>query len=158
MLGVITKLRHIVEVIKKHGVVVGPWDNRLQWLSRQIGLLKENMGPFPSFSSALVAFGFKQGHMLAFDIYNENLCEPKGNPWEIFESAIYEKIPELREKPYIKEFGQIRILWESLTNNDKKLLILLSRFELNASLVEQISILSNRFVADLVDTYRQICL
>lgn len=131
MLAVITKLRHVVEVVKKHGLVQGPWDSRLLWLSRQIGLLKENMGPFPSFSSALVAFGFKQGHIFAFDIYNENLCETKGNPWEIFESAIIGNIPELNKKSYSNEYDQLKILWKSLNNNDKNLLILLSRFELN---------------------------
>lgn len=131
MLAVITKLRHVLEIIMKHGIVAGPWEARLQWLSRQIGLLKENMGPFPSFSSALVAFGFKQGHMFAYDIYNEELCEQKGNPWDIFEDVIFDNIPDLKSKPYRKEFEQLRVLWESLATSDKKLLILLSRFELN---------------------------
>jgi hypothetical protein len=133
MLAVITKLRHVLEVIKKHGIVKGPWDARLQWLSRRIGLLKENMGAFPSFSAALVAFGFKQGHMFAFDIYNENICDKKGDPWDVFEDAINGVIPELKRKPYSKEYEQLKVLWESLSNNDKKLLVLLSRFELNVS-------------------------
>lgn len=133
LLAVISKLRHVIEIIKKHGVIEGPWDKRLQWLSRQIGMLKENMGPFPSFSSALVAFGFKQGHMFAFDIYNENLCETKDNPWDVFESAIYGNIRELGRKPYSREYEQLKVLWESLATNDKNLLVLLSRFELNVS-------------------------
>lgn len=137
ILAVITKLRQVVEIIKKHGIVEGPWDARLQWLSRQIGLVKENMGPFPSFSSALVAFGFKQGHAFAFDIYNKNLCENKENPWDIFESAIYGNISELRGNPYSKEFDQLKVLWESLASTDKRLLILLSRFELNVSQISR---------------------
>lgn len=137
MLSVIVKLRRVVEVIKKHGIVAGPWDNRIQWLSRQIGLLKENMGPFPSFSSALVAFGFKHGHLFSFDIYNENICEPKDNPWLFFEQAIYGQLALLKNKTYNKEFDHLRILWESLDSNNKKLLQLLSRFELNVSQINR---------------------
>jgi ATP-dependent exoDNAse (exonuclease V) alpha subunit len=133
MLAVITKLRKVVEVIKKHGIIEGPWDERIQWLSRQIGQLKKNMGPFPSFSSALVAFGFKPGHLLAYDLYNEKICDTKDNPWDYFEDALYGDIRELKNKSYSKEFDQIKILWESLATRDKELLILLSRFELNVS-------------------------
>jgi hypothetical protein len=136
MLGVIIKLRNVVEVIKKHGIVLGPWDQRLQWVSRQIGLLKENMGPFPSFSSALVAFGFKQGHMFAFDIYNEGLCGTKDDPWDIFEDVIYGNVSKLNRRPYSKEYEQLKLLWQSVGDNHKALLKLLSRFELN---VPQIS-------------------
>lgn len=133
MLAVVTKLRNVVEIIITHGIVPGPWDKRLEWLNKQVGLIKENMGPFPSFSSALVAFGFKQGHLFAFDIYNENICEQKGNPWDIFEDAIYGNIKELNRRPYSKEFEQIKILWESLKREDKLLLILLSRFEIGVT-------------------------
>lgn len=137
MLAVIAKLRMVVEIIIRHGIVKGPWDKRLQWLSRQIGVIKENMGAFPSFSSALVAFGFKHGHLLAFDIYSEGLCQPKDNPWDVFENAIYGLVNDLRNKPYSKEFEQIKILWESLSTNDKSLLILLSRFELKVPQIER---------------------
>ena len=133
MLAVITKLRNVVEVIIKHGIIKGAWGKRLQWLNKQVGLIKENMGPFPSFSSALVAFGFKHGHLFGFDIYNENICEQKGNPWEIFESAIYGNINELNRRPYSREFEQIKVVWESLNEQDKSLLILLSRFEISVS-------------------------
>ncbi len=133
MLAVVTKLRNVVEIIIKHGIVPGPWDKRLQWLNKQVGLIKENMGPFPSFSSALVAFGFKQGHLFAFDIYNEGICEQKDNPWDIFEDAIYGNVKELNKRPYTKEYDQIKILWESLKREDKALLILLSRFEIGVS-------------------------
>lgn len=133
MLAVIIKLRGVVEVIIKHGIVKGPWKERLQWLSRQIGMIKENMGPYPSFSSAIVAFGFKHGHLLSHDIYNEGLCEQKGNPWDVFEQAIYGNVPKLNHKIYSKDFDQIRFLWESLRIQDKSLLILLSRFELSVS-------------------------
>lgn len=131
MLAVIVKLRQVAEVIKYHGIVPGPWDKRIQWLSRQMGLLKENMGPFPSFSSALVAFGFKHGHLFSYDIYNENLCEPKDNPWNLFELALDGNLSKLRSKIYFREFDQLKFLWKSLDRNSKKLLILLSRFELN---------------------------
>lgn len=133
MLAIIIKLRHIVEVIIRHGIVEGPWEKRLQWLSRQIGILKENMGPFPSFSSALVALGFKQGHMFTFDLYNEGLCGNKDNPWNIFEDVLNGKISNLGNQQYQKDFEQIKLIWESLNSNHRVLLKLLSRFELSVS-------------------------
>lgn len=133
MLAVIEKLRIVVETILVHGISKGPWKQRLEWLNRQIGLLKENMGPFPSFSFALLAFGFRHAHFLTSDMYNEGLCNPKGNPWEIFEKAIKGSVPELNNKSYSSEFTGIRILWDALDSEDKSLLILLSRFELSQS-------------------------
>ncbi len=130
ILAIITKLRHTIEIIKKHGLVKGKWDENIQWLSRQVGIVKENMGPFPSFSAAIVAFGFKQGHMFTYDLYNENICNLKDNPWDFFESALLGNIPLLNTKSYSKEFNDIKTNWDSLAENDKKLLFLLSRFEL----------------------------
>lgn len=137
MLAIINKLRHVIEVIREHGIVEGPWDKRLQWLNDQIGVIKESMGAFPSFSQALVAFGFKKAHLFTYDIYTLKICEAKDNPWDTFEDAIYGRERQLLNKPYSKEFGEIKIIWESLSSDDKKLLILLSRFDLSTKQIER---------------------
>lgn len=137
MLAVIAKVRQAIETIQAHGIVKGPWNEKLNWLNKQIGLIKENMGPFPSFSAALVAFGFTPGHLLAYDIYSENLCEAKDNPWDVFERSLYGGIYALKSKPYSKEFEQIKYNWESIIPEDKALLFLLSRFELTASQIRR---------------------
>lgn len=137
MLSVLLKLRKVVEIIIQHGLVKGPWKERLNWINDQVGIIKENMGPFPSFSSALVAFGFRQGHLFSHDIFEHKLCELKDDPWIVFENAIKHKNDILQRKPYAKEFEQLRILWTSLKEEEKRLLKLLSRFELSAKQIQR---------------------
>jgi hypothetical protein len=133
MLTVLLKLRQVLETIRNHGVVKGPWNERLQWINKQVGQIKENMGPFPSFSSALVALGFKQSHLFSSDIYNLGICKLKDNPWEVFEKAINGEINDLNNKQYSVEFKEVKTLWNAHSTLDKALIYLLSRFDFSAS-------------------------
>lgn len=130
ILVVLGKLRSIIERIKDHGIVKDVWDHHLQWIDRQIGNVKESMGPFPSFGSALLALGFQYGHSLEEDLRNEKYLGVKDNPWDAWEDAIYGNI-NLGRKPYSADLPHFRDIWLNESNKRKNLLILLSRFELS---------------------------
>ena len=129
VLVVLGKLRRIIERIKEHGIVKDVWDQHLQWIDKQIGKVKESMGPFPAFGNALLALGFQYAHLLEEDLRAENHLGIKGNPWHAWEDAIYERI-NLCRKPYYAELPHFRDIWFNESTERKNLLILLSRFEL----------------------------
>jgi ATP-dependent exoDNAse (exonuclease V) alpha subunit len=130
MLIVLSKLRAIVERIREHGIVKGHWTENLIWIDRQIGKVKESMGPFPSFADALIALGFQYGHLLEEDLRNENKLGKKDNPWDLWEDLIY-GTTTIHGKPYSKEFAYFKDIWLNETQDRQNLLQLLSRFELS---------------------------
>ncbi|MDD2284773.1 MAG: AAA family ATPase [Paludibacter sp.] len=129
VLVVLGKLRSIIERIKEHGIVKDVWDQHLLWIDKQIGKVKESMGPFPAFGNALLALGFQYGHLLEEDLRAENHLGTKDNPWDAWEDAIYERIT-LGRKPYSAELPHFRDIWLNESTERKNLLMLLSRFEL----------------------------
>ncbi len=131
MLIVLTKLRSIVERIKEHGIAKGFWDNDLIWIDKQIGKVKESMGPFPSFANALLALGFQYGNLLEEDLRTEFEMKPKDNVWEYWESVINGNI-NIGQKPYKSELPIFRDTWLNESVERKELIMLLSRFDLSA--------------------------
>lgn len=130
ILVVLSKLRSIVERIKDHGIVKDVWDSHIQWIDRQIGKVKESMGPFPAFGNALLALGFQYGHILEEDLREENHLGIKENPWNAWEDVLYGHI-NLGRKPYAADLPYYRDIWLNESTARKELLMLLSRFELS---------------------------
>ncbi|MCV9933029.1 ATP-dependent RecD-like DNA helicase [Flavobacterium sp. LS1R47] len=130
MLIVLSKLRATVERIREHGIVKGHWTENLIWIDKQIGKVKENMGPFPSFANALIALGFQYAHSLESDLRNENKLDVKDNPWDNWEDLIFGNTTFFG-KPYSKEFVHFKDIWATETQDRLNLLQLLSRFELS---------------------------
>lgn len=137
MLSILSILREIVEKIQRHGIVKGPWKERLFWIGEQVAKIKEQMGPFPSFGQALIAFGFRYGHLFAKDIYDMKLCGTKGDPWEVFHSAVNGRIKELDSKKYYQDLLGMRTLWSGLPTELEDVLVLLSRFRLTAKQIKK---------------------
>ncbi len=130
MLSLLGKLRSIVSRIKDHGIVSGYWDNNLLWIDKQIGKVKESMGPFPSFGNALIALGFQYGHSLEDDLRKGNHLGTKDNPWDVWEDIIFGHLTT-GNTSYRGDLPQFRDVWLAESNERKELLYLLSRFELS---------------------------
>lgn len=129
LLAVLGKLRLIVERIKEHGIVKGHWNNSLLWIDRQIGKVKENMGPFPSFANALLALGFQYGNTFEEDLRKSGLGV-KDSPWEAWENILKGK-RKIDKAIYSSDLPHYKDIWHNESNERKQLLILLSRFELS---------------------------
>lgn len=130
ILVVLGKLRSIIERIKEHGIAGGKWNEHLIWVDRQIGAVKANMGPFPSFSNALLALGFQYANVFEYDIRSKNILGIKDDPWDIWEKVVYGEI-NLSSSAYKGDLPQFRDVWLNETNERKELLKLLSRFEID---------------------------
>ena len=127
---VLGKLRAIVERIKEHGIVKGEWTEHLIWIDKQIGDIKEKMGPFPSFANALRAYGFQYANMFEADIREAKIIGIKDNPWLAWEDFVYGS-KTIQGKPYNREFAHFKDIWLNDTTERQELIQLLSRFELS---------------------------
>lgn len=130
ILVVLGKLRSVLHRIKEHGIVSGPWEQHILWIDKQIGKVKETMGPFPSFANALLALGFQYGHLLEEDLRVQNKLGIKDNPWDVWEDTIYGRI-SLHDISYAGDLPHFKDIWMNETEKRKELLQLLSRFELS---------------------------
>ncbi len=137
MLATLSILRGILEKIRRHGVVKGPWKERVLWISEQIGRIKDRMGPFPAFGEAIKAFGFRSGHLFAKDIYDLKLCGSKDDPWDIFHNAVNGRISALSGKEYYKDLISQQTLWSGLPTDLEDLLVMLSRFRLTTKQIRK---------------------
>ncbi len=131
MLSILNILIDVVVKIMEHGIAKGPWKERLKWLNEQVKKVKLEMSPFPSFSSALQAFGFKQANQFYQDLKDLNIASSKSNLWEIFEDVIYGRINKLNNENYASSFPDLKEEWLNTSLKSKELLSLLSRFNLS---------------------------
>lgn len=136
VLNLLHKCRKVIENVKEHGVVTGAWDSHLSWIEKQISLVKEYMGPFPSFANALTAFGFEWAHSLEQDLRDKNLCEPKDDPWKLWDKLLENELA-IDGVHYQSKISFYKDTWTCLPEEEKKLLKLLSRFELTTTQIKK---------------------
>ncbi|QMU31364.1 AAA family ATPase [Adhaeribacter radiodurans] len=151
VLVVLGKLRSIVERIKEHGIASGFWDNHLMWIDRQVGQVKEAMGPFPSFANALQAIGFQYGHSLEEDLRAQGILGIKDNPWNAWEDVLSGRLT-IRPRTYSKDLPFLKDTWFSESGERKELLQLLSRLELTEKQIKNWFELTSRRKLDFTCT------
>lgn len=116
-------------ILKIEKILQGPWKKVLTWIDGELNRLWKLRGAYPGIGSALTAFGISNGTLVALEI--EKIILNRGNfldhnPWAVFH--------EIMEDPSIvdgKLSKQVKKRWESLSENEKELLMLLSRFALS---------------------------
>ncbi|AXV39097.1 AAA family ATPase [Methanobacterium sp. BAmetb5] len=106
----------------------GPWKKSLNWINLQIGELWKMRGPYPGMGSALTALGFSLGNFIALEI-DDQLKEDE-NPWIILEAS-FENPDDYFSNELAGELKGMKDVWEILTNDEKDLLQLISRFDLS---------------------------
>jgi hypothetical protein len=115
-------------------IIPGPWDRALGWIDQRLNELWAMRGPYPGLGAALTAFGINQGTLLAYEIENilaETRLSIGLDPWGVVGQIIQK--PETYPKEISSKVGPtLRKKWESLPDERRALLKLLSRFELSA--------------------------
>lgn len=131
--GAIASLLACAKAIGNIGKVIpGNFQDILKWIDIELNRLWKMRGPFPGMGSALSAFGISHGNLIAYDIsrmQSESNSEWNQDPWPYFEQALLK--PDLLGKD-VQQFLQPTHakMWNSITDERKALLRLLSRFEL----------------------------
>lgn len=127
--GAIASLLAVEKAIKamRQHLVEEPWDKHLAWIDAELNRLWDMRGAFPGFGSALNAFGFPHGNLLAWYLVSQG--DDKLDPW----SALANVLKEPENLPaYLRDCigDTLRKKWEKLPSERRALLMLLARFNL----------------------------
>ena len=134
MLIILNAARKCVENIIKHRLVGGDWQKQILWIDGQIAKVKEMIGPFPAFAEALSAIGIKYAYIIEQDLRNNGYCNIKENPWIAFNDLMNGKII-IDNTSYAKELPAYKITWDAINTSSRKILELLSRFEIDVETI-----------------------
>lgn len=135
MLIILNVARKCLESVIKHGLVGGNWKQQILWIDSQIAKVKDMIGPFPAFAEALSAIGVNYAFIIEQDLRNNAYCGVKDNPWEAFDKLMKGEL-SLPDSVYKSELTHYRILWKNTLSNQRQVLELLSRFEINSEVIK----------------------
>ena len=119
----------------KHGLVGGDWQLQLRWINDSIAKVKSSISPFPSFAECLKAIGVNYSYLIERDILTAG-CGKKDNPWRYYNDLMAGKLP-VPNTVYFSELPAYKKSWEYRSDEGKRVLELLSRFELDADIIGQ---------------------
>ena len=136
MLIILNAARQCLENVKRHGLVGGDWDRQLRWINDKVAQVKSLIGPFPSFAEGLRSLGFNYAYLIEQDLRNGGYCGVKDNPWDAFEKLLNGEII-LTAAVYKTELSKYKKTWESISDDTKQVLELLSRFEIDSETMKE---------------------
>ena len=112
--------------------IEGPWERSIQWINMELDELWKMRGPCPGMGSVLTASGFNLGNFIAWELSNKR--EEDQDPWELLQQSF--KDPNIIYSRLKGELNEIKETWEYLDEDEKKLMTLLSRFDITSSQAE----------------------
>ena len=98
-----------------------------QWLRNELALLGKLRGPYPGLGAVLIAFGLADGHQVAFELQRQ--AGENADPWLKADEAFQN--PEILPEGLRRDITQMTNVWNSLPDERRRFLTLLSRFELS---------------------------
>ena len=132
---VIQSVNTIIEENKVHEPYGKTWEFRLKWLNKVLSEVWKNRGRFPGIGSVLEYLGFENGVT-----YHRSVLSPKEANGESIFDFIF-SILECKRKPpkeRQEDFKKACDKWRELPEKRRKLLKLLTHFELSTEQVERI--------------------
>lgn len=114
-------------------VVPGDWSRHIAWIDAELNRIWRLRGPFPGLGSVLKALGIEGGNLIAYDLalsQRQGDAEWHEDAWQLVEQAIQD--PSLLSEGVRNMLGKTeRDLYKSLAPGRKRLLRLLSRFDIS---------------------------
>lgn len=132
----LVSMLNVVRKIRQHGIAKGPWEQREEWLNRQISNAWKDRGAFPGTGAALETIGLRLGTSLIMDLFANDQLEAKDNPWLLID-AIFRGEVSCPVNGYQADIDAVRNTWINLDEDRRSLLRLLSRFDLSLSQIKR---------------------
>ncbi|MGA9470807.1 MAG: hypothetical protein WBV36_00005, partial [Terriglobales bacterium] len=129
-LSALVKCLEAVRAVRRHGIAVGPWENRENWLNEQIAAVWADRGAFPGAGAALEAIGMRLGTSLVHELMASGRVKPIDDPWPLLD-AILRGREAPPQKAYTADLKAISGTWEAMNPTRRNLLRLLSRFSIS---------------------------
>ena len=151
MLIILENARRALEAVVRHGLVGGDWLLQLRWISDSMAKVKQSISPFPSFAECLKAIGVNYAYLIEQDIKQAG-CGTKDNPWTYFQKMMDGSLT-VPGAAYSAELPLYRKSWAYRSVQGKKVLELLSRFELDADVISRYADDSSMYERLLANPY-----
>lgn len=128
--GAISALLNCAAALRECATVVtGDWDSPQRWIDARLNEIWRMRGPYPGLGSALTAFGFEHGNLIAFDI--ASIVKENEDPWITVEAAFDD--PSLLKHGLERRISPTLVqTWKGLPDERKALLKLIARFDISA--------------------------
>ncbi len=152
--GALERLLQSVQQVKDEGKVPGEWDRHLTWLNDVLAEVWQNRGPFPGMGSVLQFLGMESGTACHRQALAPRFQKGE-NAWE-YVRAVLEGKRKCKEKTYERPLNKAGERWRAYTDNRRRLLDLLVRFELSPEQVRRIASPDERENAGICATEDQI--
>ena len=136
------------------GVLPGNWESCLQWIDSCLGEIWTSRGPYPGLGAALSAFGIEHGMFIAHSLVEQ--VGENGDPWPLVDAMLANPKEHLPENLASTVGSTVQQTWQSLTDERRKLLQLLSRFDLSPEQASLLYVSEERSRAGINLSDRQI--
>ena len=135
-LSTLVRTLESVRRIRQHGIAKGPWELREEWINAEIANAWQDRGAFPGTGAVLEALGLRLGTALVMELLAAGTLSSDGDPWPLIGSII-EGNTEPPQKAYAADLASIAKTWVSLSDDQRRLAHLLSRFALSRPQAER---------------------
>jgi len=129
-LSTLVRALESVRRIRQHGISKGPWERREEWINAEIASAWSDRGAFPGTGATLEALGLRLGTALVLELMVRGAITNDTDPWPVI-SPILEGRCQPPQSVYAADVAVVAKTWTALTDDQRALLHLLSRFALS---------------------------
>jgi hypothetical protein len=137
VLSILSRALAAVRKIREHGIVPGPWQKREDWLNKQLTLAWQDRGAFPGTGPMLEALGMRLGTALVMDLRASNAMQADKDPWQVL-NDLFQGKGKPPDKAFAPDIQATAPTWLGLPPGRRKLLELLSRFDLTPAQAKRV--------------------
>ena len=137
VLSVLSRALAALRKIRDHGFVKGPWQKREEWLNKQINLAWKDRGAFPGVGPMLEALGMRLGTALVLELRGSGVLKPESDPWPVLDE-IFQGKQKAPDQAFDPDIQSVAPTWLGLPPERRKLMLLLSRFDLTAAQAKRV--------------------
>lgn len=136
-LSILSRTLAAVRRIREHGFVAGPWQKREDWLNKQLTLAWKDRGAFPGTGPMLEALGMRLGTALVMELRASGTLRAESDPWPVIDE-IFCGTKNAPDKAFTSDIQNAAPTWLALQSSRRKLLTLLSRFDLTPAQAKRV--------------------
>lgn len=136
-LSILSRALAAVRKIREHGISQGPWQKREEWLNKQLTLAWKDRGAFPGAGPLLEALGMRLGTALVMELRANGALEAEKDPWPVFDKLFQGKA-KAPDNAFTPDIQATAPTWLGLPPGRRKLLELLSRFDLTPAQAKRV--------------------
>ncbi len=116
-LSSLVKCLEAVRVIRAHGLVPGPWEDREEWLNAQVDRVWQNRGAFPGAGAALEAIGMRLGTSMVLELVSTGTLKSNEDPWRLLTKDDLVSCRGLpQQRAYVADVEAVAGTWNGLSD------------------------------------------